>query len=133
MKILRKRTLFLLFLFVWFTVLLTNFVREVLATKSIVRSRHNFFDKCNGDLTYRSEYLEACLAVESRPPPTNFYMDVFMEAVPRIYFFVFFEMNDLFTYHVIAKMVALAICKMMFGDLITLILGYAAKKGKKLM
>lgn len=109
-----------LFLIVWFLLVAVNLVREVFVQLPQVQSRHNFYHKCTKDLQFREEYLEACGNL--RQVPTTVYMDVFAEAVPRVSVFIFFEFRDLFSYQAMGRMVALALCKMVCGDLITHVL-----------
>lgn len=128
----KKRWIVTLFLLTWFIVIVVNFIREIMIVKTVVLSRHNFFESCNQDQAHRFKYLEACVIMETRPSPTNYYLDVLFEALPRVNFFVFFEMSDLFSYQVMSKMIALAICKMVCGDLIMLGFRTMVKKTKRL-
>lgn len=118
MKWFRKKNLIALCFVAWLLIVTVNIVREVYTVYPMVRSRHNFHYKCMHDLKYRMEYLEACSFTESLGnQPTNLYADVFMEAIPRVRFLVFFEFNDLFSVQSLVKIGALAICKTMLGDL----------------
>jgi len=90
----------------------------VVHTQKLVRSRYNLHRSCTTDLSFRNEMLEACLGVESRAAPSSFWVDVFVETVPKLSVFVFFDAADVFTPWVLARILGIAAVKMLLGEVV---------------
>ncbi len=110
---------------VWSIGYLSLFIREVWLSTIIIGSRHRFYHKCTEDLSHRQNFLEACTTMTTLP--TNYYMDVLLDAIPKVPIFVFFDAKELLNPWVLGKMIALAVCKVVFGDVITAVLNIGVK------